>query len=309
MKVLLLCPLHPFTGVCGETKKSIEALDVTGFDVTVHYDITETQSGNIDRNQSVLEKFQNGRRLFLAGDYDAMLTVEYDNIVPVDALQKLARVDADVAYGLYCSRVSPRWLAFWRLFENSGITYSKDEPTARAAWGNVIETCGVGYGCTLIHRHVLEALPFRLVNGHPCSNDWHFSLDCIKAGFVQKHDCSVIVGHIITQDPLTIVWPIPDEPFHRIEVAERKKPILKTAEGVATYICLDNVFHSQHEHYYAVGDEITLTDDVAERMLALGKVVAKSAKEEPVTVFKSQDEVLIESIELNVTDTKKKKAS
>lgn len=277
MKIFLLCPLHPLFGVCNEARRSIEALDINGFEVTVHYDATETQPDRIDRNQSVLDKFQNGRRLFLAGDYDAMLTVEYDNIAPVDALQRLARVDADVAYGLYCSRISPRWLAFWRLFDESGITYSKDEPTVKAAWGNVIETCGVGFGCTLIHRRVLEAISFRIVPGHPCANDWHFSLDCMKAGFVQKHDCAVVVGHIISQRPLSVVWPALEYPFYRVETEEKKGGVLKTETGVDVYICLDNLFHPQHEQYYAPGDEITLTDDVAEYMLALGKVMGRQA--------------------------------
>lgn len=280
MKILLLCPLHPLLGVCEQAKRSIDALDTTGFEVTVHYDGTETQSGDLDRNQSILDKFQHGRLLFLAGDYDAMLTVEYDNIVPPDALQRLARVDADVAYGLYCGRNNHQWLAFWRLFDNNGITYSKDGPTVRSVWGKVIETCGVGFGCTLIHRRVLEAIPFRLVPGHPCANDWHFSLDCMAAGFVQKHDCAVIVGHIIARQPLSVVWPALEYPFYRIETEEKEGGTLATATGVEAYICLDNLFHPHHEHYYAPGDEITLTDEVAEYMLALGKVMRKTAVEE-----------------------------
>lgn len=304
MKIFLLVPLHPFVGICDETQKSIDALDTSGFDVTIHYDSTETQSGNIDRNQSVLEKFQNGRRLFLAGDYDAMLTIEYDNIVPSDALQKLSKVDADVAYGLYCARVSPRWLAFWRLFENSGITYSKDEPTAESAWGNVIETQGVGFGCTLIHRHVLESIPFRIVNGHPCANDWHFSLDCIKAGYRQKHDCSVIVGHIISQNPREVVWPIADYPFHRIEKAEGVKQLTKTTEGVSIYICLDNIFHAGHEHYYGIGEEITLTDETAEKLLAAGKVIAPRKIEAIATKTEPATEP-----EPNIESDKKRKGS
>lgn len=276
MKIFLLCPLHPLLGVCEETRRSIEDLDTTGFDVVVHYDNTETQTGDIDRNQSILDKFQNGRSLFLAGDYDAMLTIEYDNIVPPDALQRLAKVDADIAYGLYCGRQNHQWLAFWRLFDNSGITYSKDAPTVQAAWGNIIETCGVGFGCTLIRRHVLEAIPFRIVNGHPCANDWHFALDCINAGFVQKHDCAVIVGHIVSRTPLSIVWPTSEYPFHRIETVEQRGGVLETPAGIETYICLDNIYHPHHGHYYCPGDEITLDDAVAKLMLDLGKVVRKA---------------------------------
>ena len=309
MKILLFCPLHPYVGVCDATRRAIEALDTTGFDVTVHYDSTESQRGEIDRNQSVLEKFQNGRRLFLAGDYDAMLTIEYDNIPPADALQRLARIDADVAYGLYCTRISPRWLAFWKLFDNSGITYCKDAPTARAAWDHVIETCGVGYGCTLIHRHVIERIPFRLVKGHPCSNDWHFSLDCIAAEFSQKHDCGLHVGHIVRQNPLTVVWPSPEPPFYTIAIDEKVESALKTTTGLDTYICLDKLYHSQHEHYYAAGDEIVLTDDVAERMLELGKIIAKpSAQAANVSIPESQTiaDVESESVKFDVVVKKGK---
>ena len=49
---------------------------------------------------NVVGKYNDARRTMLAGDYDALMTVESDTIVPKDALKRLIAADADVAYGL-----------------------------------------------------------------------------------------------------------------------------------------------------------------------------------------------------------------
>jgi hypothetical protein len=145
----------------------------------------------------ITDKYENARRLALEGSYDALFTVEADMILPDLALERLSRVDADIAYGLYVSRHDPhRWLAFSRLNETSGTSMSDEQPgLCKEAFGQVIESAGVGLGCTLIWWHVLKKIRFRRNRGY-FANDWYLSVDAQKAGFTQKHDMGVVCGHI-----------------------------------------------------------------------------------------------------------------
>lgn len=174
---------------------------------------------------NICKKYNQARSMFLAGNYDALWTVEADVIVPPLTLERLTRIEADVAYGLYVSRHgNHRWLAFTHIGERIGISVSDDRINAEAAWGQVIETQGVGLGCTLIWRHVLEKIEFR----HPSSetaNDWFFSLDCQQLGFVQKHDLGVVCGHIVGPPSPKILWPDPEDRFlHRVEFFDEAPP-------------------------------------------------------------------------------------
>jgi hypothetical protein len=174
---------------------------------------------------NILKKYNHARDMALKGGYDALWTVEADMIVPPITLERLTRVEADVAYGLYASRHGHRrWLAFFDIAETYGVSVSDDVINAREAWGQVIETQGVGLGCTLIWRHVLEEIPFRCPS-EEVANDWYFSLDCKTKGFVQKHDLGVVCGHIIGPPSPKIVWPDPDHPrLTRIEFFEEAPP-------------------------------------------------------------------------------------
>ncbi len=194
MKVLIYCPLNPKTPrVFARTITSIFNLDWPHPMEIVFGKDDEPVSKPYN---NLTEKYNRARQMTLDGGYDALLTIEADMIVPPDTVKRLAAVDADVAYGLYVSRHGRLiWLAFTAVSEHAGTSISVVPEQARASWGKVIETKGVGMGCTFIHRHVLEAIEFR----HPpttFANDWYFSLDCMEHGFVQKHDMGCVCGHI-----------------------------------------------------------------------------------------------------------------
>ena len=160
---------------------------------------------------NVVRKYNEAREMVLSNGYDALMTIESDTIVPEDALLKLAAVDADVAYGLYTWRNGfPYWNAYIELDEAHGLPISLTEEGRRDAWGKVIETKGVGNGCTLIHRHVLEELEFTWSEGEFGCCDWHLAVDCQKMGFKQAHDMSVVCGHIAVNPVHRILWPDPE---------------------------------------------------------------------------------------------------
>jgi len=90
------------------------------------------------------------------------------------------------------------------------------------------------------------------------------------------------VGHISQRRPLTILWPIPDPPFYRAEIIEnRSEEQILSDTTVKEYICLDNIFHEGHQHYYKPGDAITLTGTSAAMLLETEKIKAVEEPAQP----------------------------
>jgi hypothetical protein len=132
-------------------------------------------------------------------------------VIPPLALERMSRVEADVVYGLYVSRHGRhQWLAFSTLAgppdKYAGQSFSGSPELCKSAWGSVVESAGVGLGCTFVHRRVLEAIRFRNPDGM-VANDWHFALDVKAHGFHQAHDCGVVCGHIAGENTY---WPTED---------------------------------------------------------------------------------------------------
>jgi hypothetical protein len=148
-----------------------------------------------DAVEAVATKYEQVRQWMLAGNYDALFCVESDMLVPPDALQKLDELGVDIAYGLYCWRHGPhRWNAYTSLEVDKGLSLCESPTQAKQLWGQVVEVAGLGLGCTLIRRHVLEVVPFRHRTHMHC--DWLFAMDAAYAGAQQVAHLSVICGHI-----------------------------------------------------------------------------------------------------------------
>jgi hypothetical protein len=273
MKIVVVVTTHPLYGVRPQAQASIDALDMTGHDVDVVY-IDETGIDNrLPHFDHLLEKHK--RIPAIAAGYDAVLSVEYDNVIPPDTIQRLASVDADVVHGLYCNRRAPYlWLANIETTIGRGITFSRNEETVAGAWGNVVQTQGVGLGCTLIHKRVIDNVPFRREPGHPCADDWFFAVDCISAGYRIVHDCGCIVGHIL-DDGMNIVWPSRQKPFYRIEGNLLTANEIQTETGQKEYVCLVRLYMRAENAYYQPGDTIVLPDSKATELLASGSVAQK----------------------------------
>lgn len=170
--------------------------------------------------QDLAAKHNQARAMFLAGDYDALFFVECDMILPTNALLDLVSVNSDVAYGLYVARHRTRcWLAFNYIDDRNCESFSYSAKRARGAWGKVLDTQGVGLGCTLIRRHVLERISFRVLEDEKVADDWHFALDVMHAGFRQMHHFGVHCGHITPDGP--VLWPdINERNLYRVEIEE-----------------------------------------------------------------------------------------
>lgn len=206
MKVLVFCPLHPKPPrLWGRTVQSIFRLD---WPYPIDWDFVAGDNPHAEPYDNVTHVYNRARARVLQEGYDALLAVESDMIVPRDALTRLVATGADVAYGLYVWRHGRRlWSAYTLLEERHGESISADWAAAQAAWGTVIDVAGVGLGCTLIRRQVLEAIPFRAPEDHLVSCDWTLALDAQAAGFTQRCDLGVVCGHQTTSPWPQILWP------------------------------------------------------------------------------------------------------
>jgi hypothetical protein len=158
-----------------------------------------------------LHQYQRGREAFLAGRYEAMLVIESDIIPPRDALKRLDALGADVAYGVYLFRASPVVNVYRRYYPWPRTSRNVGEPLSGALWEQakrqgVVECSGGGFGCVLIQRKVLEAVPFRVEwpqNGAHCDTWW--TNDVHAQGFRMMADVRVVCGHKDVDG--SVAWP------------------------------------------------------------------------------------------------------
>ena len=218
-KILLFCPLNPDTNhkgkrtpqLFGRTNMSIFNQDYPQLDIW----FSKGDNPIFDSNGrgNICHNYNKARKWVLDNEYDYLFTVEADMVVPPDALTKLLEVDADVAYALYCFKSTSTWSAWTELSMEHGRSLRKDPQLARDYWGKVMPVAGVGLGCTLIKREVLEVLPFRTDDLHPSvHNDWCFAVDCQEKGFKQMCHMGVVCGHISLEPSPRVIWPDPNEP-------------------------------------------------------------------------------------------------
>jgi len=182
--------------------------------------MTGNPPGGADGHDIVTAKYREAQTVFLAGPWDVFVAIEDDMIIPPDTFTRLlALLDggAHIGYGLYAFRHGyPRWSAYTVLDERYGRSLSTDEELARAAWGRVIDVAGVGMGCTVIRREVLERFQFQR-RGLAC-NDWYLAVDAQAAGLIQRCDCGLVCGHISLEPSPRVLWPDPDDPdLFRVE--------------------------------------------------------------------------------------------
>lgn len=178
-------------------------------------------------NLNILHLYRRAREIFLRGEWTHMLTLEDDIVSPPDAIPGLLAADAPVAYSRYCWRRPPHpWSLYRRLLPDSGASWIEDDPHQARAYGRaraIVPVRGVGLGCTLIRRDVLETIDWRLDGGGGrAANDWYFAVDCQALGIAQVGCFGVTCGHIRLDPSPRVIWPDDDAPegyrYERFEV-------------------------------------------------------------------------------------------
>lgn len=218
--VLVFCPMSPtMPRLWGRTLQSLFRLESEK--IGIEYWFRGWDNPHPKPYENVAHNYNVARKAVLTLGMDALLTVECDMIIPPDTVDRLAATGADIAYGLYVWRHGRReWSAYSELKALKGRSLSRDPEIAREAWGKVIDVAGVGQGCTLIRRHVLEQIEFGLWPGTPelVSSDWMLALDAQRLGFTQRCDLGVVCGHQTYTPWPQVIWPDPEEEeLYRVE--------------------------------------------------------------------------------------------
>lgn len=210
LRVLIACPCYPRgTPVFHAVQRAIQRLAIRSQSEVIYLRRPlpkgESSYANITAN------YKQARQIALELRVDALLCVEADVLVPEDALEHMSAMQADVMYGLYVWRGQRLWSAYATVDESRGVSMSADPVRARASWGRIIDVEGVGLGCTLIRRDVLDCVDFRLPanNAEGTCCDWMFALDCKRLGTRQRAHLGVICGHLLHDPSGGSLWPDP----------------------------------------------------------------------------------------------------
>ena len=207
-RILLVCPIYE---LYEETLASIYRLRWPGW---IDY-LFPCENPEGDSFADIEFQYRKAQEVFLHGNYDAMFTIESDVIAPSDAMVKLAQTGMDIAYGIYACRYGGehrgKWSAYLRTLEDGRQIHSiSSEPQqARAWWGDAHPCTGVGLGCTMIRRHVLEQIELRCTEAH--HPDTNLAREANRRGISQIAHFGVICGHIM-REPRGVLWPDPSSP-------------------------------------------------------------------------------------------------
>ncbi len=153
----------------------------------------------IGDHRNVLHQYQRARELFLAGGYEALLTVEHDCVLPdPGAVQRMLDTPGAVIYAPYVLRHGKPMLSTWQWINrrNLGMSLTNyPRELARARARIVHRISGAGMGCTLFRRAALEAIAFEASGGrNPCP-DLGFAEAALRAGFESFGRFDVPVAH------------------------------------------------------------------------------------------------------------------
>ncbi len=150
--------------------------------------------------RNVLHQYQVGRDQFLASDADALLIVEHDNVLPdPNAAHRLYHTKADVVYGCYMLRHGSNVLNIWRYEGNRNLgqswsLYPEQLRTLRDL-APTVRVSGVGFGCILIRRRIVENYPFRAGDPKTEAPDIPFAQDVLRAGITSLARMDVLCDH------------------------------------------------------------------------------------------------------------------
>jgi GT2 family glycosyltransferase len=130
-------------------------------------------------------------KTFLEGDYDALLFVDSDMVVPVDLLTKLIEADKDIVSALAFKRVPGYEPCIFKECNEQDAKFYLDYPKG------LVEIEGVGMACTLIKRKVFETVQEPWFFPHKVlGEDLSFCVRARQSGFKIYCDTELICGHV-----------------------------------------------------------------------------------------------------------------
>lgn len=208
---------------------------------TIQAIFTQTYMGPLDHHftrhnpdpvpgLNIVAAYKRLRAVFLAGAYTHLWIVENDILPPPDALDKLLAVGADMAFGTYCFRRGSPVVNVMHLDTTNTMTDDAARWKREFTRGAVVACTGLGFGCTLIARHVLERFEMRTQGGGGDADTW-LARDAVAAGLDLRAHLGVVCGHI-RPDGVTL-WPTASKPFYRKVGPET--PVLATVRALESF--------------------------------------------------------------------------
>ena len=191
------------TAMRAETIASINAQDCRD-DFT--WIVTVDNPWPVPDPRNVLPQYRRIRETFLQGDWNSLVLVEHDNVLPdTNALRRLLETPADVVYAPYVFRHGGG-LSTWKYISDISLGMPLSQhpaELAKARAAGVWRVSGAGFGCTLIRRRVVEAIPFRPDTGGGAP-DIPFAQDCLRERIVAMANMTVAVGHYTAEGKLLL---------------------------------------------------------------------------------------------------------
>lgn len=139
------------------------------------------------------------REYAIDNGYDYLLHLESDVFPPLDVIERLLDHNKRLVGGLYHIDLGEQSKLMVQQLEDSGFahreTYNLDEADISFVDGTVKRVFSCGLGCVLIHRKILEKVPFRYVDGAAVHPDSFFYGDLDQAKIKVFVDTSVYCRH------------------------------------------------------------------------------------------------------------------
>lgn len=134
------------------------------------------------------------------GNYDYILYVDADMVIPENALDLLLQGDADVVSGLYPKRSDRTVANVYRESPGSGLPYAQADGLPPRI---PISFCG--FGCALVKVDLFKRLEYpyfqfcEFPNYDYLSEDFFFCQEALRIGATIEADTRVRCGHILEE--------------------------------------------------------------------------------------------------------------
>jgi GT2 family glycosyltransferase len=202
----------------------------------IEFGLCSPRRMSIDRMRNITAKEA------VDNNFDYVMFVDDDVLVPLDAFDKLLKCNSDIAAGWTLIRGYPFNNMFFKFVEGckDKLDYYKDEIIP----GSIISCDAVGFSCVLIKTSLLKNIPPPwFVSGTHNTEDIYF---CLKAKDLDPNctilvNTSVITGHILGSE---IISPLNKQSY--IKYVEESDSIITSEKNS----CKDHIDSSDRGDYY-----------------------------------------------------------
>jgi len=192
MRILIVTPARSFQDVHIKVMEGIRSLNL-GEHIVDWILLTEQKYKGTDqgsREGNLRLKLEYGRKIFLENNYDKMMIVESDNVIPSHTLLDLIKTPGDISATLIMDRPSMVHGQYeWNLVRQTGSAFNKNALELIRKKEPFIITGATGYHCIMIDRKVLEKTEFK-------ATDIHSYINWRGLGFQIYCNPLINVGHL-----------------------------------------------------------------------------------------------------------------